>query len=451
MVWPSCRQHPWTHTFSHPFCSFRLNYRFASPWVPNLPFLGKEKKERSHKTCLNDNSLAFFVSSGCSDFNCDISIACNTLCYNPPNMVKYKKPLAFILGLAVLVLAVIVFLFFKPQSKKEVISTSNPEQTLPATAILEIFEGEPEVKLPGEEFKIAIAGMEVTTGTAVKTNENSRAQILYANKSVTRLDYNTEITLQDLENEEFQAEVKLEKGRIWSRIAKLFGKETYESQSDKLVATIRGTSYGHEILTTGEDRLIVTKSKALGKCLNNTQKAEVISGNKAIFSCLEGKKITPVLITLQDKKDKWYIFNNEEDKKLDEKFGKEVYDDEPVLGTTATSTPKATVKPTVTPSSTPTPTPTPVTLKIDTIDTQKCVAGNCFVVLTGSGFDNTVTVTAKEENIFTRLPESYTGQITSPNTSTQLGVLFNIPSGSYTFMVKRTDGQSASIEYSFLR
>ncbi|KKT33457.1 MAG: hypothetical protein UW21_C0011G0009, partial [Candidatus Woesebacteria bacterium GW2011_GWB1_44_11b] len=127
-----------------------------------------------------------------------------------------------------------------------------------------------------------------------------------------------------------------------------------------------------------------------------------------------------------------YIFNNEEDKKLDEKFGKETYEDELVLGATPT------------PTSTPTPTPTP-TISIAKIYTrQQCYANKgCEVVAEGNNL-NLVTIAYAVDSKGDKIANTNVFE-SSP---TILYIYFGQDLGSGIFYLNLNDTVSSSTTFS---
>lgn len=293
-------------------------------------------------------------------------------------MIKNRK-IALIVGISLLVLASGIFIVNQQRIKPPPVSgpsTLDTEVT-PRTQI-EIMFPSVEVQMPGESSWVeATQGQDIPVGAKTRTNQNGRAQLVFPSKTVTRLDNNTEIELLEARFGSQHITVKLVIGRIWQRISKLLGSDFYQSQTDMVIASVRGTSYGHEVLTNGNNKLIASKKQVVGECLNQTDKGTVVQGTKAVFDCDAKTRLQIEKLTPTDLSDEWYVFNLREDQKLNERFGKETYDDEAVTidrktevklrigGASPTLLPTpapSTITPTPTPSSTPTPfepTPTP--------------------------------------------------------------------------------------------
>jgi len=115
---------------------------------------------------------------------------------------------------------------------------------------VEAVEGHVEWKRANEsEWRELTATTEVSTGDSVRTDASARAQILWGDRGVTRLDPATEIVLDEAPkgntiNTAF-LRVRLESGRVWSRMLKMIDiNEGMQVQTNNVVATIRGTSFG---------------------------------------------------------------------------------------------------------------------------------------------------------------------------------------------------------------
>lgn len=181
---------------------------------------------------------------------------------------------------------------------------------------LEIFTPSVFVQLPNSSsFAVGENGQKIPVGTKVKTDDAGRAQLVYPNGSVTRIDYNTEVTLSEFSESPQKTRVKVSKGSIWSRVTKLLGGEYYKTESSTLVASVRGTSYGHTILPEEKNTVLVTQSKVAVQCFNSIEEYMVEEGNQITWDCKKNPQTGE--ITKEDKKNEWIIFNLQEDKKID--------------------------------------------------------------------------------------------------------------------------------------
>lgn len=188
--------------------------------------------------------------------------------------------------------------------------------------------------------------VQVRKTASVQTIGEARAEIQYGNGSVTRLDHNTSVRMQYNGTSSFDVSVLLDAGRIWSRIKKLTGseegtcgglKECYNSITETMTATVRGTSYGHELkkqeidgALTKVDSIYTIEGNVWGICnahrpndtsIENDYKPQAIRKSKwAIFKC----EINKQPVELQDmtsvpKSDsEWISLNMLRDKQLEE-------------------------------------------------------------------------------------------------------------------------------------
>lgn len=216
----------------------------------------------------------------------------------------------------------------------------------------------------------AVNDQVIVTGTKVKTGDRARALIVFPDKTVTRLDSNSEIVLNQFQASPQIVSIGLQFGRIWSRVAKLFGQESYQTQTNSVIATVRGTSYGQEKLKNGQDKIITTKSSVEAKCFNSSEKTVVSKNYKAILGCSFGEKIQPQALTDDDLKDDFVKFNIEQDKVVNQKYGVKTFDDEQdVLGVQASPSVQTNqIKDR--PSSTKISTPTPTSVSTNTTTSQ---------------------------------------------------------------------------------
>ena len=155
------------------------------------------------------------------------------------------------------------------------------------TAVLEIFSQQVWTR-EGNIQVSAKNGNIVHVGDSVITGPNGRAQLLYPNHSVTRINVNSEFILTNNQDNPVRIEVDLIKGSIWSRVAKLLGKDVYQTKTATVLATVRGTSYELGIMPDGNDEILTTKHTVDVTCMNETQKGNVSTNNKFIISCKNG-------------------------------------------------------------------------------------------------------------------------------------------------------------------
>jgi hypothetical protein len=285
------------------------------------------------------------------------------------------------LTIGIVIVLVLLFLggiFLESRLQRQVQPSTNEEQVEVDTSdkvVLEQLVDEGEVLVlaaSSSQWEQASDGQIVTPGSRVKTDEKAKVQLVYPNGTATRVDSESEVKLTSFEAEQQKVSVYLYLGRIWSRVSRLIGTgSSYEAETDTVVATVRGTSFGIEKRSDGTNEVLVTESAVDCECKDVDQDWAVGENWKADFSCKEGEEVVAAEITDADMEDEWFVFNKDQDEKLDERFGKEHFrkenedkeDGSHVMGIehenedTPTLIPTPTLSPTPTESpSTPTPT-----------------------------------------------------------------------------------------------
>ncbi|MEI7511874.1 MAG: FecR family protein [Candidatus Uhrbacteria bacterium] len=102
-------------------------------------------------------------------------------------------------------------------------------------------------------------------GDTIRTGEGGEARIVWGDRGTTRLDAGSEITLETIPedgslNPGAKIKIKLESGRIWSRVIKLLDLgSSMQVESSAVVATVRGTSFGAAKVAGGAE-FAVTES-----------------------------------------------------------------------------------------------------------------------------------------------------------------------------------------------
>jgi len=99
----------------------------------------------------------------------------------------------------------------------------------------------------------ASQGMSLKQGDVIQTKEGEATLSFVGNSSVLRLDYNTMITLSNIDIEDSQIEITQESGQTWTRLLKITGVEQYKIQTPSTVATVRGTGFGVSVTDQGTE------------------------------------------------------------------------------------------------------------------------------------------------------------------------------------------------------
>jgi hypothetical protein len=234
--------------------------------------------------------------------------------------MRHKRIIAVTVVCLVVALIGISLLLSFFQSKPVVLAANShvtPSPT-PVTATLEIFQAPVYVMLPDREaIEDATNGMSIPQGTIISTGTAGRAQIMYPGGTVTRLDSSTTVKLTTYNTQKYQIVVNIFQGKIWSRIKKLLGNESYETKTSNTVATVRGTSYEHSVTELDEDGVLVLEGKVDFECSAYQKlKTSLEANKKAVVHCNIDTEIKPAEVTEKDLEQEWVTFNNKKNDEL---------------------------------------------------------------------------------------------------------------------------------------
>ncbi len=99
------------------------------------------------------------------------------------------------------------------------------------------------------EWQAISGAKEVHSGDHIRTDEAGEASIRWGDRGITRLDPNTEITIETAATGEalFSSllKIKVESGRVWNRVLKVLDIDGgMQVETSDVVATVRGTAFG---------------------------------------------------------------------------------------------------------------------------------------------------------------------------------------------------------------
>lgn len=227
--------------------------------------------------------------------------------------------------------------------------TPTPKPALSSQTKLEIFEGD-DVTING----VAVGDDDnddddediiVPVGAVVTTGGDTRAQLVYPNGSVTRLDYNTSVTVTSEPGDESEGSIFIDVGRTWERIRKLIGtNDPFHSDSTNTVATVRGTSYWHgvEMDENGQpvDKIVSIEGEVGLNCKKTHENGQPIKSgtveknHKAALNCLipQDEEFVFEIEDLSKDDVAWIMFNIGKDEELSRKNpAVKYFDDLPLM------------------------------------------------------------------------------------------------------------------------
>ncbi len=188
--------------------------------------------------------------------------------------------------------------------------------TVKAQLIIE--SGNIQIKHDGGSWISAQNGMDLYQSDSIKTGVDASASIVFFKSSIIRLDSNTEVSLQEIIQNDDGTNVKIKQdaGRTWSTVAKISGIDNYDVQTPTAVASVRGTAFDVHIKSDGRTDV------GVGRGIVNVSKIK----NGEILGTIEVKKNEAVTVdpdvidqTLEIKvfeKDNWVLDNQQKDEDI---------------------------------------------------------------------------------------------------------------------------------------
>ena len=197
-------------------------------------------------------------------------------------------------------------------------------------------EGDVQIKHGNEDWKQAQNASALSANDQLKTGANSHASINWFEKGQTRVTANSILRLEQAEQQPFgdktQIRVILERGRVWSRLLRLFDLESNVSiQTSDAIATVRGTAFDVEkASSTAETTIWVSDSVV------DVKDAKVPAGmNIGLWSVPEGEMIklggtqkttSTSAISDASKKGEWMQTNQAQDIRLLQRLKQQLSD-----------------------------------------------------------------------------------------------------------------------------
>lgn len=127
-------------------------------------------------------------------------------------------------------------------------------------AVLTVIEGEGvQLKTPGVDWKKAAEEDTIETGTILRTDGDSRAEIQFPDNSMLRIDLLSSITIN--EPETGKKTIDISQGNLWAHLKKLDQGSAFEVKTPQATAGVRGTTFWVESNPQGEDLIGVEEGE----------------------------------------------------------------------------------------------------------------------------------------------------------------------------------------------
>ncbi len=195
-----------------------------------------------------------------------------------------------------------------------------------AQAQLIIESGSIQIKHAGESWISASNGTLLYPSDTVRTGNNSYASIILFKSSIIRLGSNTEVTIQEILQQEGKTSVKIQQdiGRTWNTISKISGIDSYDVQTPTTIASVRGTTLDINVTEVGNTSVKVINGSATVSRVQNgtiTESIEVDENESVIVYSDTNKSLE----TEPFEPDNWISNNQQKDKELRGNIKEELY------------------------------------------------------------------------------------------------------------------------------
>src|SRR3989344_567260 len=129
--------------------------------------------------------------------------------------------------------------------------------------------------------------IEINSGSAVRTSGTGSAVLVYPNGTITTLEGDTSVVVEELDSTGSRSKVALLAGTMWSRIDRLLDEgDYYEVRSHGIVSSVRGTSFEMSADDTGvsvtvlSDIVSIAKDPQVATTTDNFADSSVFAGER---------------------------------------------------------------------------------------------------------------------------------------------------------------------------
>ncbi|MBD3251152.1 hypothetical protein GF380_01625, partial [Candidatus Uhrbacteria bacterium] len=187
---------------------------------------------------------------------------------------------------------------------------------------------EPGVMVRGPNltnWEEATSGMQLGEGWSVRTDATGLATIQFFEQGATRLDHDTELTITSAMltpgRSGADVEMKLDVGRVWSRVLKLFDLDSsYAVRTSSVVATVRGTAFDLEAWEDGSTEVRVTESAVEMRPIHPAEDSEAIAEGSVARFDRAGVMMEQRAMTEEEMRRPWFEQNQQSDEAFVERI-----------------------------------------------------------------------------------------------------------------------------------
>lgn len=175
-------------------------------------------------------------------------------------------------------------------------------KTSHAAAVVFVVGSDAKVITPAGE-KAAAKGIVLQESDKIVTGPKSQVDLLLPNNILIRIDKNSTVLMQEFtaaENGVQHDRLMLEKGTVFSKVARLDKRSTFAIHTPTLVAGVRGTEFMTEADANGTGKVAVIEGK-VGVESKSGSSEEVTAGNQANVSASGDTSVGKVDASTQSK------------------------------------------------------------------------------------------------------------------------------------------------------
>ncbi len=227
-----------------------------------------------------------------------------------------KKTL-FILG-GTVVLGAIIFLALPSKSSNDE-TVKNVSEKLPSIFTVTTLSSDVSIKTAtSSNFNVIENTASTSEGAEVKTSTSGRALIESSFGHPISVDFNSDITVKNSDEEKSRTSIELVSGGIWARAKKLVEKGEYlEIKTGNAVAVVRGTSFGltysnnkTTLLVSEGEVSLFNKNKETGEPIADSEIVVKAGGKGIVFN---DNNATTSPLDASDINNPWYQLNTSSD------------------------------------------------------------------------------------------------------------------------------------------
>ncbi|MBI4146732.1 FecR domain-containing protein [Candidatus Woesearchaeota archaeon] len=180
----------------------------------------------------------------------------------------------------------------------------------------------------------ATLGQGLRAGDIVKTVEKAETAIEFFDGGILRMRENTEITIQELNEESKKISIRQAMGETWTRLLKIAGVTQYDIETPNAVASVRGTGFKVEVTGEKTEVSVADGTVHVARIVDEQVVAtvDVSEDQEAVVEQQEGIAAADLSINVHTaEEDPWIEENLQEDEQYIEEVQEEYIQEHPEI------------------------------------------------------------------------------------------------------------------------